>query len=96
MMTNTIPQLDSDYTAYLRDYKALHPIRQNVLRAVAAQMLRQRADSFHSPELGTSDVSCQVFQIWKDVGGFNNDNFNDILCDLRDEWLSWASLPSER
>ena len=79
------------YTQYLRDYKALHPIRQNVLRAIARQMLRA-ADL---PEYGSSDVSCQVFNIWKNVGGFSNENFNDILTDLRDEWLGWAALPGE-
>lgn len=72
---------------YLQAFRALDPIRQRLLRAVACEMLK----AFGAPEIGTSDVSCQVFHIFQYHGTFSD----KVLTDLRDEWLGWAALPGE-
>lgn len=87
-MINNAMTTDTSYEAYITAYKALHPIRQNVLRAVACKMLQARGDS----EIGSSDVSCQVFNIFRLHGEFTD----DLITDLRDEWLGWATLENER
>ena len=79
---------DASYADYLQAYKALHPIRQNILRAVAITMLQSSGAS----EIGTSDVSAQVFSIFKQHGHFEA----DLITELRDEWLSWAAIEGER
>ena len=79
---------DDSYADYLQAYKALHPIRQNVLRAVAAKMLQSSGAS----GIGTSDVSVQVFSNFKQHGHFED----ELITELRDEWLSWASVEGER
>ena len=75
------------FTEYLRAYKELHPIKQSLIRHIAARQLL----CFGAPEIGSSDISAQVFQLYKRHGGFSD----DILTDLRDEWLGWAALPGE-
>jgi hypothetical protein len=77
MIKNAITTADN-YNDYLQAYRALHPIRQNVLRAVAAEMLKARG----AWEIGSSDISCQVYDIYRQYG------FDvETITTLRDEWL---------
>lgn len=78
---------DDSYADYLEVYKALHPVRQTMLRAIAAKMLQ----SSGAEEIGTSDVSAKVFSIFKQHGHLND----DLLTELRDEWLGWAAVEGE-
>lgn len=86
MIKNAITTAD-DYNDYLQAYRALHPIRQNVLRSVAVEMLKSEG----APEIGSSDVSCKVYSLYRQYGHFSP----DLITDLRDEWLGWSALAGE-
>ena len=90
-MTNTTSS-KSEFDIFYQELNSLHPLFRSLLRSIASAMLR----SYNLPEIGSSDVSCEVFNIWKRMGGFNNENFFTSLTELRDEWLGWASLPDEQ
>ena len=82
-------KLKSDVTfdEYITAYRALHPLRQSLLRHIAGRMLQSRGAS----EIGSSDVSGQVFSIYRQHGSFSD----SVLTELREEWLGWAALPGE-
>lgn len=78
---------DVTFDEYITAYRALHPLRQSLLRHIAGRMLQCRGAS----EIGSSDVSGQVFSIYRQYGSFSD----SVLTELREEWLGWAALPGE-
>ena len=72
---------------YLQAFRVLDSVRQRLLRAVACEMLK----AFGAPEIGSSDVSCQIFHIFQYHKAFTD----DVLTALRDEWLGWTASSEE-
>lgn len=65
-MKNTIPS-EVTYEAYLEAYRALHPCDQSDLRGCAYHALKDRG----AWEIGSSDISCQVYSWFKLYGSFS-------------------------
>jgi len=66
MMKNTIPS-EVTFEVYLEAFRALHPSDQSDLRRSAVQALLDLG----APEIGSSDVSCQVYSWFKVYGSFS-------------------------
>ena len=67
------------YEAYLAAYRDLSPCDQSDLRACASRALYDLG----APEIGSSDVSCQVYAWFKLYGSFST----LVIQQLRDYYL---------
>ena len=54
------------YEDYLKDYRELSPNMQRMVRKAASLELETRG----AYEIGSSDVSCEVFSLYSSLGSF--------------------------
>ena len=58
---------EETYNTYLEAYRALHPCDQGDLRGCAYEHLKHQGFT----EIGSSDVSCQVYEWFKEYRSFS-------------------------
>jgi hypothetical protein len=64
----------SSYDRYLEAFNSLDPLDRRYIRRIAASILAAEG----APEIGSSDISCKVFELFKEYGRFDEETLSKI------------------